>query len=531
MEPAVRNRPRSWAWLPYVLAAAFALWSLRGAGNGSIADTDAARHFMNGAFVHDLIAGGHMRRPIEFAKEYYGRLPALSMPFHPPLFPAIEALFFFVFGVKLLAARAAVALAVGVSAILFYRLLRATHGSDLLAACVTISLFSLSISQLVATDVMLEYPSLVFTLAALYCVRDFDDGYPLGRALLFAVLAAAAVWTKQFAVFLGAVPPVCAFFQRRWNVLFGKAMWLSSVFFACAVIGLMSLSAPFHNAGPNQLPTESHAMLAMLKLNLGYYGPDILRYMIGLPGVFTICAGFAFAWLVYKGAWRDLRLGLYVAWAALLIPILLLVYNDDRYFFNLFPALMTIGFVLLYRASSMLFGQRRAWLAPAALAAAWAVAGLSFHPEFLRGPAEAAAMVAPAGPARVLYAGDADGNFIAAIRMLDPKLKTSVIPGEKLPPETFRAEAFERFCRRYGIGWVVLENSSAQEMKAAESEWAALLSAPTPSMKLDRSIPLESSRTRWHGTVEVFRFISAAKPEGTLELPVREIGGQVEAEP
>jgi hypothetical protein len=70
-------------------------------------------------------------------------------------------------------------------------------------------------------------------------------------------------------------------------------------------IAPLPLSTPFHNAGPNQLPTESHAMLAMLKLNLGYYGPDIVRYMIGLPGVFTICAGFAFAWLVYKGTWRD----------------------------------------------------------------------------------------------------------------------------------------------------------------------------------------------------------------------------------
>ena len=532
MEPVFRAKSRPQALLPYALAAVFALWSLRGASNVNIADTDAARHFMNGAFLHDLIAGGRVLHPIQFGKEYYGHLPALSMPYHPPLFPAIEALFFLVFGVKLLAARVAVALAVGVSVVLFYRLLRATHGSDLLAACVTISLFSLWISQLVATSVMLEYPSLAFTLAALYCLRDFESGYPLRRALMFAVLAAAAVWTKQFAVFLGAVPLAYALFQRRWGVLFGKAMWISSALFGCAVIALMSLSAPFHGAGVSQVPAESHAITAMLKLNLDYYGPTIVTYMIGLPGVFTICAAASLVWLVYKGAWRRLHLGLYVAWAVLPMPILLLVYYDDRYFFILFPGLITIGFVLLSRAGILVFGEQRAWLAPVAFASAWLIAGLSFQPEFLRGPAEAAALVVRADPARVLYAGDADGNFVAAVRMLEPKLETSVIPGDKLPPETFHAAAFESFCHRYGVGWVVLENSSGQEVGAAENEWAGLVTSPTPSMKLERSIPLDSSRARWRGTVEVYRFVSAAaKPEGGLELHSNEIGGQVEAEP
>jgi len=532
MEPAFRAKRRPLAWLPYALAAAFALWSLRGASNLNIADTDAARHFMNGAFLHDLIASGRVMHPIQFGKEYYGHLPALSMPYHPPLFPGIESLFFLVFGVKLLAARAVVALTVGISVVLFYRLLRATHGSDLLAACVTISLFSLWISQLVATSVMLEYPSLVFTLAALYCVRDFDEGYPLGRALLFAVFAAAAVWTKQFAVFLGAVPPVCALFQRRWRVLFGKAMWISSALFACAVVALMSLSAPFHGAGVSQVPAESHAITAMLKLNLVYYGPDILTYMAGLPGVFTVCAAASLVWLVYKGAWRRLNLGLYVAWAVLPMPILLLLYYDDRYFFILFPGLITIGFVLMFRAGALVFGERRAWMTPVAFASAWLIAGLFFQPEYLRGPAEAAAIVVRADPARVLYAGDADGNFIAAVRMLEPRLETSVIPGEKLPPDTFHAAAFESFCHRYGVGWIVLEKSSGQEVGAAENEWAGLLASPTPSMKLERSIPLASSRPRWRGTVEVYRFVSAAaKPEGGLELHSNEIGGQVEAEP
>src|SRR5579862_9835579 len=98
------------AWFPYLQALFFSLWPLRAVHNTGITDTDAARHAMNGAFIYDLVRTGHLLRPIEYAKNYYGRLPALSMPFHPPVFPAIEAVFYAVFGVNLVAAQLAVCL-------------------------------------------------------------------------------------------------------------------------------------------------------------------------------------------------------------------------------------------------------------------------------------------------------------------------------------------------------------------------------------------------------------------------------------
>ncbi len=61
-------------------------------------------------------------------------------------------------------------------------------------------------TQGLANEVMLELPSLTFVLGALYCLRDLKREYALRRGLFFAVLAGAAVWTKQHAVFLGLVP-------------------------------------------------------------------------------------------------------------------------------------------------------------------------------------------------------------------------------------------------------------------------------------------------------------------------------------
>src|SRR5579864_5082120 len=62
---------------PYLLALFFALSALRGVSSTDVVDTDAARHAMNGAFIYDMVRGGHLLDPIEYAREYYGHLPAL----------------------------------------------------------------------------------------------------------------------------------------------------------------------------------------------------------------------------------------------------------------------------------------------------------------------------------------------------------------------------------------------------------------------------------------------------------------------
>ena len=506
----------------------FALLSLRGLDGGNIVDTDAARHAMNGAFIHDYLRSGQIAHPIAYGKEYYGRLPALSMPYHPPLFPAIEALFYFVFGVNLLAARLAVALAVGASALLLYRLVEATHHSDLLALCATVTALSLWNAQLVATDVMLEYPAMAFALAALYCLRDPGRGYPLGRALLFAILGAAAVWTKQFAVFLLAVPPLYFAATGRWRLLFGRNFWISSALFALAVKALMSLSAPFNQTGVSQVPLAPESILWVANHNLVYYGHAIRRELYGWPGLFALAAAALLILLVRRGAWKGLKIELYLAWIVAMVAVLMVVgARNMRYLFFVCPAVLVVVYSFVLRGSELLLGPARAWRVPAALAAAWFIAGLWFHPEFLRGPAEAASVVVQSAPERVLYGGDADGNFIFAVRALDPQLRTTVIPGEKLPEEVFTATAFEDFCRRYAINWVVLEDTGAPQ------KWSKLMAGPAPSMRLERILALDSSRSRWRrGHIRIYRLASvAARPETGLTLPVGRIQDTIEVHP
>ncbi len=421
-------------WVPYLLALLFAAGALRHSGPWVITDTDAARHAMNGAFLYDMVRLGHVTHPILYAKEYYGRLPALSMPFHPPGFPAMEALFFAIFGVNVLSSRLVVALAVGICALLLYRLVRTTLGNDVIAACVTVTTLSLWSFQFLATDVMLEFPALAFTLAALLCLRDVDRTYTLRRALLFAGFAMAAVWTKQQACFLLAVPLFLAILSRRWRLLLGKPFWISSAILAAAVIAVTFIWSGFRGLNTpdaNNVGTTLQALRFIFVRNLHMYGTWIGLNLLWLPAVFALCSLLVYAWAVFKNFRGKIGAHLYAAWI-LSVVVLLMVLGaaTGRYLFWLFPAVIGLLYAMLFRGGAYLWGERRASYLMFGFALAWFVHGLSFQPEFLHGPAEAAAVVTRSeSPSRILYAGDADGNFTFAVRTHDSKLADHRNPG------------------------------------------------------------------------------------------------------
>jgi hypothetical protein len=122
----------------------------------------------------------------------------------------------------------------------------------------------------------------------------------------------------------------------------------------------------------------------------------------------------------------------------------------------------------------------------------------------------------------VLYAGAADGNFVFAARALDPNLQVTVIPAGKIPHDTFQRTSVEAFCHQYGIEWVVFENVPGRQF------WSTF-HAGLPAGALERTIPLQSTRTRWQsGVIEVYRFPAPRNhPGGVLQLPVPNVGASI----
>lgn len=501
---------------PYLLALYFFGSALYGVNKTEIIDTDAARHAMNGAFIYDWIRTGHLLHPIEYGKSYYNRMPALSIPFHPPLFPAIEAAFFAIFGVHMLTARLAVALFVAVCAFLLYRLALGTLGRPVLAACITLSTFSLWTCKFVARDVMLEFPALAFTLAAIYCLRDFHESYPLRRAMPFALFAMAALWTKQHTVFLGAVPFLEAGLSRRWRRFLEWPLWISSAVYGVAVLGIIWFSRLFHGTGVNMISTSSRDVYYIINSTLPHYFNWMQADLMGMPGILLGAAAGVYLWSMRRHDKERPRLGLYFVWVIAALAILIdLGPISPRYLFFIMPALMAIAFAWLFHGCRRLWGETWAGAVCAVFAIGFVAAGLAIPFDFLRGPAAAARVVVEGKPTRVLYAGEADGNFIFGIRELDPDHRTIVIPAVKVPPNVLRSSEIMHLCKWYGVQWVVIENTGA------EQPWSGLKTSISRVARLERSIPLQSSRFRWRdGSVDVYRVNWNAQNPGALQFSV-----------
>ncbi len=520
--PAPVRSPRPSRMLkavPFLLGVLFALSALRSLPGGNIIDPDAARHAMNGAFMRDLVASGEIAHPIAFGKRYYSHYPALSMPYHPPLFPVIEAVFYAAGGVNLPAARLAVALSAGICAVLLYRLVVFHYRSHALAFFSTFAFLSWRWSQAVANDVMLEFPAMAFVLASLYFIRNRIDG---PRLYAFAALAGAAVWTKQNALFLGLVPFACVFFQRDWKVLRRKTIWLASGLFGAVVAAFTFLVSRFGWTGLAQASSGRKLTSILLHNPLYYFG------------TMAADAGFAAAALVVAAvivsavqALRGRReSALFLAWAFSAAAFLLaLGMLDQRYLVFGRPPLIVISFHSLFRLCGRFAGPRPAWAVVGVLAAVFSALQFAIPLPFLKGPAEAARTVLAGGPTRIVYCGGTGGQFTFAVRELDSSRPPSVIiRGDRLPEGMFTPTAFENFAHRYGVRYVVLEKTRRQR------HWDALFAHPAPSMVLDRVIPLEASDPLWRGSLAIYRFTNPSpRPDDTIRLRLSKVAGDWEA--
>jgi hypothetical protein len=71
--------------------------------------SDAPRHALNGASILDLLRAMPLHDPKAWAVDYYLQYPALTILLYPPLFPVLEAILFFAFGVSTRVALLAIA--------------------------------------------------------------------------------------------------------------------------------------------------------------------------------------------------------------------------------------------------------------------------------------------------------------------------------------------------------------------------------------------------------------------------------------
>src|SRR5215472_5420686 len=464
---------------PVLIAVLLGWWSLRDFRGASISGADEARHAMNGAFILDMVRNWKVEHPVEYGYWYYSHLPALSLPYHPPLFPAFEAFVFAVFGVGALGARLTVSIATAVAALLLFRLVCKTHGSRLLAFVVTASFFTLGTVQELSSSVMLEIPALVFVLASLLFLAPTQDMFLGPRSLGFGILAAMAIWTKQ-AVFLLPLPFIYIALGQNWKLLRRTFFWVNICVLVVSALGLAVLAMQLNWNGISQDWAKT-GLLQRLVHNAHFY---LRSGMLGLVLVMVCLVSYRL-----PGGRDDLRKDrLYIAWltAVLLVLIVAPAYSA-RYLFFAIPAFMLLFYNGLTRLGRSVLPSSR-WVIPVAVCLVSSVYGLTTsRVPYLAGPSEAAMFLYNNGYRRFLFCGNTDGAFIFALRSDDPSLSSTIIRGDKLEDGIYVPEQLNAFISQYGVEAVVFERTKYGQ------PWDYLSPEVLPFLSLQRVVPMTDS--------------------------------------
>ena len=494
----------------------------------NVVDTDAARHAMNGAFILDLVRHGRILAPVQYAKWYFARYPAITIPYHPPGFPTYEAIFYALFGVNTFTARLAVAVSVGAVALLLLYLVRMTHGSLVLGLCAVICFFSLPVSMVVASDVMLEFPAMVPAIASVYFLHLMIATQRWVYSLAFASFGALGIWTKQ-TIFLILMPFLYIILLRRWNLLRSSQVWLSVAILCGAGLALAALGWSVGWSGISQ--NWRHKTLAeQLHDNFFFYLRWIRAPLIAIPlgALLTLKIAQYFSNLLGSrtvGRSND-TLGadaLYVAWIASVLLVLMAVpASDDRYFFFAYPAFLIVALSVATRIAASFVPSLR--YAPALLGTAWmGASGLLAAPPFLSGPAQAAAYVFENHARRILYCGLTDGNFMFSLRTLDRNLDDTVVPCYKIPEDQRRPDSLPDFARRINADYLIVEHATRPQ------PWDGALT--DPNLSLERVIPQDGSQRRYKGDLSIYRVSGDTHPtEYELEVPITAFGRSLKPE-
>jgi hypothetical protein len=506
---SVNKRTLPWPTiLPYLLGLLFFLLALRGSFGTDILDPDAARHAMNGVFLHDFLLSGQTRHPVAYAKEYYAHFPAISLPYHPPLFPLVESMFFLICGVHYFIARLVIALFTAGCVILLYKLVLKTGGTHLLTAASAITFLGLLGSFLVSSDIMLEFPALFFTIGALYIL---GGPAPFGNwrsSFGFAVLAAAAVWTKQQTIFLGIVPFIQIAITGEWRLLKNRWLWFSLAVFSVlvGVLAMVSIGSGFSSN-----PGWRHGgVVSMAAQRLHLYSRG-LWVQFTPPAALFIGGAFVFFLLTARRS-SALKVGLYLSWVlSFWIELLLLPPYDVRYLFFMQPPLLILGYAALSQLTERFRWKPNAEVVGAAVLIVVVAVNLARPSVFLQGPSQAASFVSSPEYNRVVYCGRTNGAFVFARRLLDPKLQSIVIRGDKLSTDLLQPDRFEHFAHDYGVHYVILEQTGRS------TAWDALTASPPPSMQWQRDIPLRCTFADRNGVLRIYRFTDpSANPQRTI---------------
>ncbi|MET3130640.1 hypothetical protein AAKU55_000898 [Oxalobacteraceae bacterium GrIS 1.11] len=354
-----------------ILGEVISLQCLDGAySSGFGGHPDEAAHFVSALMVRDFLGHIGAVAPVEFAQSFYLHYPKVAIGNWPPLMYALSGIWFLVFGATRASALAFIALVVAATATAIYaigrKLLSPFAGLFAAALYVALPLVQESSAMFMTEHLV----TLLILLSAIQFAR-FAETQKTLDALLFGMLASAAILTRGSAWALLLVPPFVIALTRNWRLLLNWRLWL-------VALPVVFLCVPWY------IYAKGMSRGAMTGIDPTAPMAFFTSAMLAFPTFVGRAAGPILCALAALGIWQTIRARQYAShWSALLALIIgiLLIQSivpasiEQRFMVQLLPSLLLFAGAgahwlirkLLPTTNTRPLPATAAWLATAAL--------------------------------------------------------------------------------------------------------------------------------------------------------------------
>ncbi len=304
---------------------------------------DSSQYANAAAMIHDWLLSGDIFHPWQFAERNYVQFPAFHLPYHPPGYPALLALFFMLTGVSYNSGRIFIALCLWVAGCFFYAILRRTGLSRTAAFCSALLLLTTPEIAFWSRDTMAEIPGLALILAASFFFLVWLATESVLAGIAAFGLAEAAFQSRYLTA--GVLPAwfLWACLAGKFRKLFSPALLTSAILYLILSAAWVIYTLPFsryetvYSATP---PTRNYASFFSWKI-ITFYSAHIPA-MIGWA---TLLAAFIGLFHTIRSRGGPLRQYFWLAWLLSNVIFLLTVkiYGEDRYFIYALPSFIGLA--------------------------------------------------------------------------------------------------------------------------------------------------------------------------------------------
>lgn len=524
---------------------------LTNSGNVSL-QGDMPRYLMNGVFFHDSIQDLPFADPIQYAKEYYVKYPALTVGHHPLLPSLAEVPFFFLFGVSVFSAKVTTLVFLFLGIFAWFELVRKLYNSFI---AVLSSLLFLTSPMIVdfSRIMMSEIPALTLIIVATYWFFRYCENERPYEAIGYVVSFVLACYAKQMVIFMLPIFFVYLGSTKGFRFLMKQQTILSCMAIVFLLIPLAVMTWQFSPANISAvtqnivkplapqagmvegMKVEGEEVRVAVKEKEGYlqsmgsyihwklsstewlFFPTVLlkEQVSVVPLVLSVGA-------MVMMIWRRERRSLYfILW-------IVAMYGMVTYMGVPIPRLgiYWIPPVCLFAALSLEAVNSRVWRVVVAMLLMGSVGyqfgvGYASEPDYAKGYEEAASYVVqhPKGVS-VLYSSKVDtGYFTFFVRKFDPEGRVIVLRADKVLSTSLldriveekisKAGELYNVLQDYGTCYVVLEEGSYQ------SRALNLLAEEVQGDQFIRkhTIPIYSNNNRLKGvSLGIFEYRGCGPP-------------------